>query len=563
MTTWETTFRLPLEYNTRKQTIATNIVNELELVQAATEQTPSIYEAMIGPTTTFGKEMVKQLSRHYTTDTDFLRDTQRVLETWKDESLVQDDFRDIRAMWSDIRGETSFCEKYLFLQWDFVKFLNHSPLFLQLMSVYNVASPLISLFLPVFVLIAPFIIIKMQGMTITFQQYVYILKMLVAHHAITKVFTSFHEVDLTQKVYLVFSAAFYVFSIYQNILVCIRFYSNYKRILDYLQQCRSYLQTSLEKMRQFSSAVEGFGSYHAFRSDMQTHIERLSVFLAELGTVGHQVGQVGHTLWCFYQLYDNPSLHDSMTYSFGFHGYMDILRGLQTRIAEGKMNAATFHGVENQQCEFKQLCYPICETEAVPNDCRLSNGSMIVTGPNASGKTTLLKAVLINVLFTQQFGCGFYGVCHLTPFDHLHCYINIPDTSSRDSLFQAEARRCKEILDTVQAKSDERHLCVFDELYSGTNPEEAVSSAHAFLTYLQKYGKVRFLLTTHYVKLCKKLQKKTKVRNFHMKTVEQEKGTLQYTYQLERGISTVKGGVKVLRDMHYPKEILEKVYSLT
>ena len=69
--------------------------------------------------------------------------------------------------------------------------------------------------------------------------------------------------------------------------------------------------------------------------------------------------------------------------------------------------------------------------------------NMIITGPNASGKTTILKSTLINIIFTQQFGCGFYDSGKLKPYKYIHCYLNIPDTSGRDSLFQAEARRCK------------------------------------------------------------------------------------------------------------------------
>ncbi len=65
---------------------------------------------------------------------------------------------------------------------------------------------------------------------------------------------------------------------------------------------------------------------------------------------------------------------------------------------------------------------------------------MIITGPNASGKTTILKTTLINTILTQQFGCGFYSEATMYPFNHIHCYLNIPDTSGRDSLFQSETR---------------------------------------------------------------------------------------------------------------------------
>jgi DNA mismatch repair ATPase MutS len=129
----------------------------------------------------------------------------------------------------------------------------------------------------------------------------------------------------------------------------------------------------------------------------------------------------------------------------------------------------------------KQQCYPILDTDHVKNNCNLEN-NYIITGPNASGKTTILKSATINVIFTQQFGVGYYESFTIKPYTHIHSYLNIPDTSGRDSLFQAESRRCKEIIDIIDASDENasRHFCIFDELFSGTNPTEATQAARAF-----------------------------------------------------------------------------------
>ena len=142
------------------------------------------------------------------------------------------------------------------------------------------------------------------------------------------------------------------------------------------------------------------------------------------------------------------------------------------------------------------------DDKPIKNNLKIDK-NLIVTGPNASGKTTTLKSTLINVIFTQQFGCGFYEQASFRPFKYIHCYLNIPDTSGRDSLFQAEARRCKQIIDIISDEPNESHLCIFDELYSGTNPEEAIASAHAFMEYLAKFKDVKCLLTTHFIDVCK------------------------------------------------------------
>ena len=186
---------------------------------------------------------------------------------------------------------------------------------------------------------------------------------------------------------------------------------------------------------------------------------------------------------------------------------------------------------------------------------------VIITGPNAAGKTTLLKTTIFNIILSQQTGFGFYKKANIKLYDYIHCYINIPDTSARDSLFQAEARRCKDILEIIKnSLEDKEHLCVFDELYSGTNPYEAIASAHAFLSYLNKCPNVNFVLTTHFLDLCKRLDKQKNIKNFHME-VQEQGDDFKYTYKMQKDISTVKGGVKVLRDLEYPLEIINNTIA--
>jgi DNA mismatch repair ATPase MutS len=155
-------------------------------------------------------------------------------------------------------------------------------------------------------------------------------------------------------------------------------------------------------------------------------------------------------------------------------------------------------------------------------------------------------------------GCGFYSTASLTPYKHIHCYLNIPDTSGRDSLFQAEARRCKDIIDIIHINPNDNHFCVFDELYSGTNPDEAVSSATAFMLYLAKYKNVNCLLTTHFYKVCKHLENEKEFENYYMETIKDAANLngFNYTYKIKKGISNIRGGIKVLKDMNYPEEII-------
>ena len=146
----------------------------------------------------------------------------------------------------------------------------------------------------------------------------------------------------------------------------------------------------------------------------------------------------------------------------------------------------------------------------------------------------------------------------LTPFHFIHCYLNIPDTSSRDSLFQAEARRCGKILQLINNNPQQKHFCIFDELYSGTNPFEAIASAYGYLNYLNKNPNISFMLTTHFIRLCNLFDKQKYIRNYNMETTINDDNIPSYTYKLTTGISKIKGGICVLKNLGYPQDILTK-----
>jgi DNA mismatch repair ATPase MutS len=81
------------------------------------------------------------------------------------------------------------------------------------------------------------------------------------------------------------------------------------------------------------------------------------------------------------------------------------------------------------------------------------------------------------------------------------------------------------------------------------------------MIYLQKYKLVSSILTTHFVKVCKNLEKIKTIQNYKMITQINENKKLTYTYKMDKGISEVKGGINVLTDLNYPKEIIDRTIS--
>ena len=553
-------FRPPIYYNPKRMELKKNIIDDLELVQTIDTSGNPIYSYCFNTNKELSVTVTPQLCQYYTTDTDFLKDNQTLLKSYKSTGGSVN-YKDMLDIWKEIKADTGFKEKYYYLDWPMLEHLNKSELFLEVMSVYNMASPIISLFVPIILMIIPFFIIRLKGLNLTMSEYVTVLKVIVSNHAIGKLFTKFNDVSINEKAYMLLSAAFYVFSIYQNILVCYRFNNNMHKVHKFLKDTETYLENTTATMNNYLMHSSNLITHASFNDVLREKMNTLLQFKQAIHGISEyrltnykKVLEIGRVLKCFYQLYEDPAYNAAFLYSFGFNGYVDCILGIQTNIEERKINYSVF--IDDYKKARIENNYYACLKDVAPVKNTLKfKKNMIITGPNASGKTTILKSSLINIILTQQFGCGFYDSAELKPYKYIHCYLNIPDTSGRDSLFQAEARRCKEILDIVDANKDDGHFCAFDELYSGTNPDEAVSSATAFMGYLIKNQNLCCILTTHFVKVCKKLRKNASISNCQM-VAKKTGNKIKYTYKLDKGISKVKGGISVLCDMNYPAEII-------
>jgi len=604
-------FALPITYLNAEliHSLSSTVANDLELTQnypivrepdvtthsksPNSSQSTSMYDYVFQPKHDFAKQMSSQWVKQYTTNIPHLIDTQTVIKnsqqylknmTVESPEMIQcsqSDCENLTEIWSSVKNDADFLEKYHYMDWEILKYLNNSADFLQTVSIINIMSPLLSLLIPVIFLVFPFVIMQIQGLSISFSGYIAVLKEIARHHFIGKAISNMENMSVESFGYLIIMGLFYGLQIYQNIVSCMRYYRNISRINENILCFHKYINYSIKSMTQFVKLNEGIETYEPFILETEKHIINLQKFSEELSRITEfsnsieKIKGIGYMMKCFYELRANLEYDQSIRFSFGFEGYINNILGIYENLRRNRVSATTFN-IENATV-FKKQYYPpyIASSDdnstenCIKNTCDL-NKNIIISGVNASGKTTLLKTTTLNIIFSQQFGCGFFDECSLNPYTHIHSYLNIPDTSGRDSLFQAESRRCKEILDIIKENPSSkagrysRHFCIFDELYSGTNPTDATKSAYAFLIYLAKYSHVNIMLTTHYLSVCKKLRKHENFANYKMEVLTNpETGSFKYTYKLKRGISSIQGAVEILKKMNYPAEIIESIENIT
>ena len=591
-------FKLPIEYlgESEKKLLSNNIICDLELkvtkedeilnksdsdeIYTNNTSVYNLYYHVFDPTNVFEKNILNRWSNYYTNNKDFLLESQELLKNYKSIKKVSftinsgnnaNDLTKEEQLYTNCKSiiyDNGFINNYQYIDIPFLDKYNNNSILLQCLSIYNLSSPIFSLLIPIVFLLLPFFIIKLQGYNITFNLYCEHLKKVFSNHIIGQLFNSFSETSFSNKIYLLFSFAFYIFQMYLNFTSCVKYFTNIKYINNTLLDLRDYITTSLNKYNNFLTYSQTMKTYNLFNNEIRKHIATFTSYFNELKLLQpynlniYKLTELGHLMKCFYYLNKNTSFIESLYFSFGFNGYIKNIEKLQEYINKNIINYCSYND-KDVATSFTNAYYANLNSIQYNNDSSKNNiivknsyslaKNLILTGPNASGKTTILKSSLFNIILCQQIGCGFFDNAKVRLYDHIHCYINIPDTGGRDSLYQAEARQCKNILEMVENNKEDSHFCVFDELYSGTNPEEALSSSFSYLTYLNKFNNVDYILTTHYTKLCKKLNKQN---NCYCMNVLKKNNDFVYTYKMKKGISKVKGAQKVLKDLSFPENII-------
>ena len=565
--------------------LSKNVDNDLEL--------PIMYDELFSSKDNLFFEHIKDkwLAR-ITTDVDYLEDTQEVIRGMIHFSEIESVCSlDIQYIWQDTINNSSFFENNKYVGIKKLHFMNKCIPYLQTQSTCTILAPVFNLF---------YIVSNM---------FIFLFASKLSYASIM---STAAETPFSKLLYYAGTILLFLYHVYQNIHGSLGFRHIIEKANAQLVTLKKFHDNIIKKMTLFSEQFGNLGRYRTYCKRIDAYRDRLINFsdtclhhIAPLKWNMESYKKFGYILYAYYEVANSQLYQECFAVAIGFDAYVKSMISLYQGISQSRIAFTTFVQKEkkkintddvvkvkvkeveveveeevevdvevevevemdkNTHISFIELSYPVHFNllDNVTNDVRITNDNMIITGVNASGKTTVIKSLTINIIFSQQIGCGYYSSGQLLPYRHIYSYLNIPDTANRDSLFQAESRRCKTILDSIDANVDDRHFCIFDELYSGTNPDEATKAASSYISYLSKNKNVTFLLTTHYYDICHHVEKEKDkiIKNYHMAVTYSDTDAETYinTFKLVEGISLDKNGAyRVLAEMQYPKELLQNI----
>ncbi len=187
----------------------------------------------------------------------------------------------------------------------------------------------------------------------------------------------------------------------------------------------------------------------------------------------------------------------------------------------------------------------------------LTEKGVLITGSNASGKSTFLKTVAINAILAQTIHTCMADSYSASLYRIMSSMALRDDLAGGDSYYIVEIKSLKRILNRLEEEGNPV-LCFVDEVLRGTNTVERIAASTQILKSLSKASVLCFA-ATHDIELTHLLKKYYNNYHFEEEIVDND---VVFHYQLMRGRAVTRNAIKLLGVMGYDEEIIKEAEGL-
>lgn len=243
-------------------------------------------------------------------------------------------------------------------------------------------------------------------------------------------------------------------------------------------------------------------------------------------------------------------------------GYLDAITSLSVVSEKYNLVRPTFNNKNevNIKNGFHPVVNIVSEKEFVKNDCIINNGvtTLLITGPNMSGKSTYMRQLAIIVIMAQIGSFVPADEANLPIFDQIFTRIGASDDLvSGESTFMVEMLEAKNAITSATKNS----LILFDELGRGTATYDGMAIAESILEFVNKNIGAITLFSTHYHELTEMEKKFNSVLNVHV-SATLENNELIFMHKIKKGAVDKSYGVHVASLAGMPLDVIKRANEL-
>jgi hypothetical protein len=199
----------------------------------------------------------------------------------------------------------------------------------------------------------------------------------------------------------------------------------------------------------------------------------------------------------------------------------------------------------------------------VENPVNLSK-NIIITGPNAGGKTTYVKTILTNIILSHTFGICYSIKSDIVLYDTIYSFMRLTDILGSKSYFEVEAEYCSKMIKEANQlyKNNKKGLFLMDEPMHSTPPIEGMSTAYAVAEHLSKLDGIYLIITTHFHKLIilEELYP-DKFINISVDAIKKEIG-FYFPYKIKKGHSYQCIAIELLNSKDFPSNVIQSAINM-
>lgn len=202
---------------------------------------------------------------------------------------------------------------------------------------------------------------------------------------------------------------------------------------------------------------------------------------------------------------------------------------------------------------------PVLNSLSVGGDLQ---STVLISGPNAGGKSTIMKGCILSVLLAQTLTIVPAANMELTPFEGIITYLNIvDDIVAGNSFFKAGVIRAHEVLQVVEAVRQQGGFCLvgLDEVFNGTAVEEGEAAAMALVETIGEEPHTLCLSVTHFKQVTHLEDIQPDLfKNYRVSVDFNVQGDIVYRFMLEEGIADQQIAFKILEEEGFGNQFLAR-----
>jgi len=492
------------------------------------------------PTLEGSKLLIKKLIKNPINDRELLIYRQNSFVDYDIDIEILKDYEDdilwIYKIAEEISDNSSI--EILFPSSFIISYINYFEYLLDTYHMYKIYFiPITSILYPVTTFLAPYFYLNnYMKMNITFSSYIntiyYIFSMLL------KPSGNFRQ-DLTKFVTLFLYVGIYLYNMYQTYEIAVFLYNTKEKLHEKMDGLVKFVKHSLNITKNVSKNV--LDAFFIIEKNFE-HLD------------------INNTMTDIYKLWKDKELKNKVSALLKTIYGIDVLYAINNLLLTDNWSVPDYNETETTLWSAKN---PVLSKEQVSNPINLDR-NIIVTGPNAGGKTTYVKTILSNVILSQTFGITYSLKSKMILYDTINSFMRVSDELGNKSYFEAEAEYCLNMINKAKEISEynKRGLFLMDEPMHSTPPTEGMATAYAVIEYLSKMSGISLIITTHFHKLVKLEELyPDKFINLSVDAITQE-DKYYFPYKINKGHSYLCIAIELLDIKDFPKEIIDNAIKM-